>query len=68
MLELPRVPRCPYAINSIVTPLPLPPSPTQKNDNIANVLIILHYLTKLHAFMGKVKNALRIIEKRCNPF
>ena len=24
---------------------------------IANVLIILHHLTKLHAFMGKVKNA-----------
>ena len=49
-------------------PSPSPPPPTQKNDNIANVLIILHYLTKLHAFMGKVKNALRIIEKRCNPF
>ena len=36
--------------------------------NIANGLIILHHSTKLHAFMGKVKNAFRIIEKRCNHF
>ena len=41
---------------------------TKNNGNIANVLIILHHLTKLHAFIGKVKNALRIIEKRCNAF
>ena len=34
--------------------------------NITNVLIILHHLTKLCTFMGKAKNALRIIEKRCN--
>ena len=33
-----------------------------------NVLIILQYLTKLHAFMGKIKTAPRIIEKRCNAF
>ena len=48
------------AIISIVTP--------KKNGNIAKVLIILHHLTKLHAFMGKVKNTLRIIEKRCSAF
>ena len=42
---------------------------TQKKDgNIARVLIILHHLTKLHAFMGKVKNTLRNIEKHCNAF
>ena len=40
----------------------------KQNGNIAKVLIILHHLTKLHAFMGKVKNALRIIEKCCNAF
>ena len=39
---------------------------TKNNGNIASVLIILHHLTKLHAFIGKVKNAWRIIEKRCN--
>ena len=27
---------------------------------------ILHHLTKLHAFIGNVANALRIIEKRYN--
>ena len=41
---------------------------TKSNANIANVLIILRHLTKLHAFIGKVKNALQIIEKRCNAF
>ena len=40
----------------------------KNNGNIANVLIILRHLTKLHAFIGKVKNALRIIEKRCIAF
>ena len=30
---------------------------SRKNGNIANVLIILRHLRKLHAFMGKVKNA-----------
>ena len=40
----------------------------RNNGNSANVLIILHYLTKLLAFMAKVKKALRIIEKRCNAF
>ena len=40
----------------------------KKNGNIAKVLIILHHLTKLHAFMGKVKNTLQIIEKRCSAF
>ena len=43
-------------------------SQTKNNGNIANVLIILRHFTKLHAFIGKVKNALRIIEKRCNAF
>ena len=61
MLEWLSVPRWPFATISIATQ-------KKKNGNIANVLIILHYLTKLHAFMGKVKNALRIIEKRCNAF
>ena len=31
----------------------------KKNSNIDNVLIILHHLTKLHASMEKVKNALK---------
>ena len=30
--------------------------------------IILHHLTKLHAFMANIANVLRIIEKRCNAF
>ena len=30
--------------------------------------IILHHLTKLHAFIGNVANALRITEKSCNAF
>ena len=29
---------------------------------------ILHHLTKWHAFIGNVANALRIIEKRYNAF
>ena len=41
---------------------------TKNNGNIAKVLIILRHLKKLHAFIGKVKNALRIIEKRRNAF
>ena len=31
----------------------------KKNSNIDNVLLILHHLTKLHASMEKVKNALK---------
>ena len=48
------VPHWPFVIISIVT--------AQRSKTI------LHHLTKLHAFMGSVANALRIIEKRCNAF
>ena len=64
-----------YHVSRVVLTLSLlssPPSPPPHPKKMItlhdHVLIILHYLTKLHAFMGKVTNALRIIEKRCNPF
>ena len=58
-----RVPDLKVPIISIVT------QKNKKNGKIAkNVLIIFHHLTKLHAFTGKAKNVLRIIERRCNTF
>ena len=62
MLEWLRLPLWPFPVTSVVI------QEKGNNGNTANVLIILHYLTKLLAFMAKVVKALRIVEKRCNAF
>ena len=59
ILERLRVPPWPSAIVTIVT---------QKMETLPMCWSFLIGLTKVHALIGKVKNALRIIEKHCDAF